>query len=104
MADLTPWREGSRSPNLGEWRGHPLERMRREFDSLFDRFFGAWPTPFAGEDPWARPAGLDVTTQGNEMVIRAEVPGFEASDLDVRVQGDFLTIRAEHKQEGQQQR
>jgi HSP20 family protein len=73
-------------------------------DDLFDRFFGDWPAPLTEQFGWTRPRGLDVTSQGNEMVVRAEVPGFEPDELDVRVQGDLLTIRAERKQEGDRQR
>jgi HSP20 family protein len=72
-------------------------------DDLFDRVFG-WPAHFMGEREWSRPWGLDVTTEGNEMLVRAEMPGFEPDDLDVRLEGDVLSIRAEHKQEGDGQR
>jgi len=34
----------------------------------------------------------------NEVVLRAEVPGFEMKELDVTVRGDELTILAEHKE------
>jgi HSP20 family protein len=71
-------------------------------DDLFESFFSGWPV--LEERGWARPWGLDVTTEGNEMVVRAEVPGFDPDDLDVRVQGELLTIRAERKQEGEQER
>jgi HSP20 family protein len=76
-----------------------MSRLRREMDELFDRFFGGWPAPMMEESGWMRPWGLDVTTEGNEMLVRAEVPGFEPNDLDVRVEGEFLSIRAERKHE-----
>jgi HSP20 family protein len=45
-------------------------------------------------EPW----GLEMEEKGQEVVIRAEVPGFEASELDVQLTGNLLTIRAEHKE------
>jgi len=103
MADLIHARNGPESRRLAPWRGHPMARLRHEMDELFDRFFG-WPATDAFELAWTRPGGLDVTTRGNELVARAELPGFDADDLDVRVQGDLLTIRAERKQEDERQR
>jgi HSP20 family protein len=75
-----------------------LNRLREEFDALFDQFFGRWPASFfgAGEQPnW----GLDLEDTDNQVVVRAEAPGFEAGDFDIQVSGDVLTIRAERKQE-----
>jgi HSP20 family protein len=100
MANMTPARgNASQGRDLAERRAHPLDRLRREMDDLFDSFFGL-PAPFMGGREWSRPWGVDVTTEGNEMLVRAEVPGFEPDDLDVRLEGDVLRIRAEHKQEG----
>jgi HSP20 family protein len=45
------------------------------------------------------PEGLEMEEKENEVVVRAEVPGFEASELDVRLAGNLLTIRAEHREE-----
>jgi HSP20 family protein len=46
-------------------------------------------------EPW----GLEMEDKEAEVVIRAEVPGFEASELDVSLVGDLLTLRAEHREE-----
>jgi HSP20 family protein len=95
MFNLIPWRkrETTRSDN-------PLALLRGEFDSLFDRFFSRWPSPF-GMQEWAGQAGwgLDIEDTDKEFVVRAEAPGFEADDFDVQLQGNVLTIRAERKQE-----
>jgi HSP20 family protein len=45
-------------------------------------------------EPW----GLEMEEKAQEVTIRAEVPGFEASELDVQLTGNLLTIRAEHKE------
>ena len=81
------------------WReGNPFGLMRRGFAPLFNRIFGMWPfleVPFEEAPFW----GFNVEESANDVVIRAEVPGFEAGDLSVMVAGDTLTILAEHKKE-----
>jgi HSP20 family protein len=93
MFGLVPWRKERHTEGLSRPRDDgPFALMRRELDSLFDRVFGNWA---AGTEGW----GLDLEDTGKEVVVRAEAPGFEATDFDVQVSGDVLHIRAEHKQE-----
>lgn len=81
---------------------HPLELFRREVSSLFDRFFqGGWLAPF-GEGPASeRYWDFDVQEGDTEIVVRAEMPGFEENELTVEVNNDVLTIRAEKQQKGE---
>ena len=71
-------------------------------DTLLDRFFGGWPVPFdeafGGQRVWE----FDVQDSDKEIVVRAEMPGFDANDIDVQVRGDTLTIAGEKKQQGAQ--
>jgi len=99
MFSLTPWKKGER-PNraLARRGGYPLNRLQEEFESLFDRFFGALPLAAEVGDfehGWA----LDLDDSGKDVVIRAEAPGFEAKDFDVELSGNVLYIRAEEKHE-----
>jgi len=81
-------------------REHPLRQLRDEFDSLFDRFFGGWPTPFAGDrEDLPRFWDFDLEDAGDHVVVRAEAPGFENDDFNIQVNGTQLTIRAEKKHE-----
>jgi HSP20 family protein len=73
----------------------PFAWFPGEFASLFDRAFPAFPVPF--EARWEPHWGLETEELENEYVIRAEVPGFEASELEVNLTGNMLTIRAEHR-------
>jgi HSP20 family protein len=75
-------------------REMPFEELRREFASLFERAFPVLPIPI--ETPWEAPWGLGMEERESEFVVRAEVPGFEASELEVTLAGNVLTIRAEH--------
>jgi len=89
MFGLIPRRKNRENGTLAQTSQSPFELMRQTFDTLFDRFFGPW-------QGW----GLDVEDSGKEIVVRAEAPGFEASDFDVQISGDVLTLRAERKEEG----
>jgi HSP20 family protein len=98
MFSLMPWRKEQGEGEMARRAETPLGLMRREFASLFDRFFGGFPIPFevAREEPptyW----GLDLVEEPNEVVVKAEMPGFEPGEIEVLVTGEMLTIRAEHK-------
>jgi len=90
MFSLMPWkRERAGDAPLVRWEEPPFHLLRREMGSLLDRVFGAEPVGW----------GLDVEELEKEVVVRAELPGFEASEIDINLTGEELTIRAEHKVE-----
>jgi HSP20 family protein len=100
---MLPVPRRNRGNELTRYRGHPLEMFRRQFDALFDSFFGGALAPFEeefGRQGW----GLDVQEKDKEVVVRAEVPGFDENELDVQLNNDELTIRAEkqQKEDGQE--
>jgi HSP20 family protein len=100
MFNLIPWKKKSKekSRELAPYQGHPLAQLRDEFDSLFDRFLSRWAEPFGDLIP-SRFGGLDVEDGDQEMVVRAEVPGFEPGEVDVQVSGNVLTVKAEKQEE-----
>src|SRR5437588_489070 len=61
------WR--SNGGSLATERLYPLEQFRREFDTLFDRFFGGFPVPFDPEFGQMRWWDFGVEDQGNEGVV-----------------------------------
>jgi len=75
----------------------PFALMRREFETLFDRFFGSWPLvdmPKLLDYPvW----GLTMKETEKEVLVRAEAPGFEVGDFEVQLTGEVLLIKAAHK-------
>ena len=84
---------------------HPLDLFRHEMESLFDRFFGdGWLDSLTEEFGSTRGWGFDVDKTDQEIVVRADVPGFEENELDVRLDNDMLTIQAEKEQKGDNQR
>ena len=87
---------------------HPLARLREEFDSLVERFFGdRWSGDRSfGNLPslWNEPRldwnwDLGWEDKEKEYVFHAELPGFEPDDIDVKLSGNVLTVHAEHKDE-----
>lgn len=101
MKSLIPWKRRNENGGGTALAEHPrdaLTQMRREFDSLFGRYFGGWPAP-AGRDWPMMGWGFDVDDKENEMVVRAEAPGFEPDDFHVEIVGDDLVLKAEHKEE-----
>jgi len=113
MFNLIPWKRKRKEEGGGPLavaESHPLARFREEVDSLFDRFLRQWPE--VGE-PWKgwpalsdRPSelgwGFDVDDRENEIVVRAEAPGFEPKEFDVRVSSGHLILEAEHQEEAKQ--
>ena len=68
-----------------------LDRFRREFDDLFDRFLGGRISPvFRGTE--IGPA-LESFTEGDTLVVRADLPGVDPNEVEVSVTGDMLNLR-----------
>jgi HSP20 family protein len=87
----------SRKKNGGLTTRTPDE-FRRQMDDLFTRFFGRSLLPFDGEYEEIRAWEFDVEDKDNEIVVTAEIPGFEANEIDVQLNNDFLSIKAEKRQ------
>jgi len=94
MFVLTPWTKRSMAPPAR--REFPFGWISEEFPALFNRLFTEWPVLEMPE--W--PVGWGMTTEEKEkeVVIRMEMPGFEAKEVTVEVTGERLTVEAEHKE------
>jgi HSP20 family protein len=75
----------------------------RAFGDIVQRFLGSRMGPVARDDGgdetmWS--PSIDVVTRGDDLVIRADLPGVDPErDLEITVQGGLLSIRGERKQE-----
>jgi DNA-binding NtrC family response regulator len=76
------------------------QRLQRDFDTLFERLLGGRLAPFEQDFGSMRLWDFDVTENDKEIVVRAELPGFEPNELDVQFNQDVLTIKAEKQQKG----
>jgi HSP20 family protein len=101
MWNLIPWKkrnENKCATQLAERPQDALLQMRNDLDSLFDRFFGNWPI-LPGSDWSMAGRGFNVDDKENEIVVRAETPGFEPGDFNVEIVGNNLVLKAERKEE-----
>jgi HSP20 family protein len=72
----------------------PFAIMRQGLDEM-ERWIGNWGRTVSGD--WS-PA-IETFQRGNDIVIRADVPGMTRQDLQVEVGDDAVTIRGERKQD-----
>jgi HSP20 family protein len=92
----------------------PFELMRRfseDVDRMFSSFgFGTFGSPFertgreltfpstmAGLTTWA--PSVDVLTRGDDLLVRADLPGVKPEDVHVEMEGNNLVIRGESSME-----
>ena len=89
MNTLIPRRR--RGPDL-------MDPFRQEMDDLFLRFFE--PRDGNGQTGVQTLAPrVDVKETDKEIVVKADLPGFDAKDVDVSVVDDTLILRGEKKEE-----
>jgi len=71
-----------------------LDAFRRQMDRLFDEMTGDRAlTPQWGQLP------IELNDAGNNLELKAQVPGINPDDLDVRVNRDSVTISGEYRYE-----
>jgi HSP20 family protein len=79
------------------WRPfREIERLTRDIEERFPRFFGEWP--FEGIGGRELFPLVESYVQNGNLVVKADVPGVDAKDVEVNVLGNVLTIRGERKQ------
>ena len=103
--DLSRW-------DAGAYGYGPFAWMRQMQDQLDRAFTGLWggsgsnsswtPDTVFGRSDWS-PA-LDVFQRGNELVIRADMPGLSKDDITVDIADDQLTIRGDRRYDHEEER
>ena len=72
-----------------------LDRFRRDFDDLFDRFLGGrLSRQSSGEGP-----ALESYVASGKLIVRADLPGVDPKDVEITASGDQLTIRGKREQQ-----
>ncbi|GAB6862442.1 Hsp20/alpha crystallin family protein [Haloplanus litoreus] len=69
-----------------------------DFDDLFERMnqgFGTMGRAVSGSADFA----VDIAHHDDELVVTADVPGFEKGEFDISIDDDRLTVRAESEME-----
>ena len=76
-------------------------RMRAEMDQMFDASMHNFPGP---SSQGMLPSGgkVSLEEQGNNYVVKADIPGAKESDIQVNLNGRFLSISAQTQGSEQQ--
>jgi HSP20 family protein len=86
-------------PDITEWRPfREVSRLRREMDRFWEDFFGPGRRALQPMTETWLPA-IDVSESGDQVIIKAEVPGMDAKEIEISMVGDMLTIKGEKKSE-----
>src|SRR6266496_533701 len=94
----------------GAWSGSPLSFMRRfseqmerlfedfGFGSSFGREFGRLSS--IQDSLWS--PQVEVFERGDQLVVRADLPGLTKDDIDVKITDDAIVLQGERKQESEE--
>lgn len=110
-----PTRRSSSSNQMNRWDASgfgPFAWMRQMQDQLDRAFSSIWsgsgttsswsPDNVFGPSDWA-PA-IDMFQRGNDLVIRADIPGLSKDDITVDIADDQVTIRGERRYDHEEER
>jgi HSP20 family protein len=77
-----------------------LRQMQENMDRLW-RDLSRGGVEEGGAENWAIP--LDVVQEGDNIIVKASVPGVKPEDIDVSIENDTLTIKGQTKEEREHQ-
>ena len=79
----------------------PFEEMERWFEESFRRPFFApsWMPRFKLPEFGVTYPTVDIFEDGNDVVVKAELPGIKKEDIEVNISDDVITISGEKKSE-----
>lgn len=88
---------------LGQWSRElsPFTTVRRMMEDM-DRIFGGGG--WAGGELTGWNPQVEVFQRGENLVVRADLPGLESKDVNVELDDDALTIKGERKTEHEETR
>ncbi len=79
-------------------RWSPFADLKR-FDDVFNRVWRGASGISDGVEAWSIP--LDVVRAGDDVVVKASLPGVKKDDVTVTIEDSILTVRADTKQESE---
>jgi HSP20 family protein len=87
----------------------PFHEMERRFQEMEKRFEDYFRRPFSFMPSWMPrlrmpeieelSPSVDVLTEGDDILVKAELPGMKKEDIDVSMTKDTITISGEKKKE-----
>jgi HSP20 family protein len=100
---MSRWDSGNYGPFA--WMRQMQDQLDRTFSSIWSGggTSSSWtPDNVFGPSDWS-PA-IDVFQRGNDLVIRADVPGLSKDDIAVDIADDQLTIRGDRRYDHEEER
>ena len=79
-------------------RWDPFDDFRRA-DGIINRFLGGAPSDVAVRPAERRGFPMDVVQEGDELVVRASLPGVSPEAINVTIEDGLLTIEGESAEE-----
>jgi len=79
-----------------------FQEMEKQFEDFFRRPFSLlpswWPRLKTAEIEEVAPS-MDIFTEGDDVVVKTELPGMKKEDIDVSLTKDTITISGDKKKE-----
>lgn len=99
ITDLVPWRGSGRDVTARTAPTDTVRGLQQDIDRAFENFWRMMPYPLSAIDqlPQVDPVRVDVSDNGKEITVTAELPGMSAEDIDVSISDGLLTIRGEKR-------
>lgn len=89
----------------------PFEEMEKTMEKVFERFFRRdWMTPFHWDETRfpefsrEKMPRVDVIERDNEILVRAEVPGYAKDDLNISLTEDAVTLSGKTRREEKEEK
>jgi HSP20 family protein len=76
-----------------------MMRMQRDMDRIVSRIGSSESPGGQGATSVSWMPKIDVKAKGDDIVVRAELPGIDPADVDIEVTDGVLTIKGERKAE-----
>jgi HSP20 family protein len=78
-----------------------LDSLQAEMNRLFDGFFGTGSTTRNGALRRWIPS-MDLVESGDELVLRADLPGMTEDDVSIEIKDNVLTVSGERRSENEE--
>lgn len=79
-------------PELTLWKNQEINKLRRDMDRLFSRLWDDFSMAGPAGNTYERPP-IDLSEKGDQLELKAEIPGVDPKDLEVSIVDDLLTIK-----------
>lgn len=80
-------------PNLTSWGTHELEKLKHDMEILFDILCSDYGIPSVCSRIDCTPT-MEMVEDGENLIIKTTMPGFEGENLEVQVSETSMTIFA----------